>query len=49
MSIPTADWEKVGDRFYRKIKLYDAVFEQDIELERFVIAGAPYGGAIGGS
>ncbi|KAI4214128.1 MAG: hypothetical protein LQ351_003213 [Letrouitia transgressa] len=46
MSIPTADWEKVGDRFYRKIKLYDAVFEQDIELERFVIAGAPYGGAI---
>ncbi|KAL9610043.1 MAG: hypothetical protein Q9167_005228 [Letrouitia subvulpina] len=46
MSSPTVNWEKVGDRFYRKIKLYDAVFEQDIELENHVIAGAPYGGAI---
>lgn len=49
MSTPIVDWEKVGDRFYRKTKLYDAVFEQDIELENYVIAGAPYGGAVGGS
>ena len=47
MSNPTADWEKVGDRFYRKIKLYDAVFDQDLELENYVIAGAPCAGAIG--
>lgn len=47
MSNPTADWDRVGDRFYRKIKLYDAVFDQDLELENYVIAGAPYGGAIG--
>lgn len=47
MSNPTADWERVGDRFYRKIKLYDAVFDQDLELENYVIAGAPYAGAIG--
>jgi hypothetical protein len=47
MTSPTADWERVGDRFYRKIKLYDAVFDQDLELENYIIAGAPYGGAIG--
>lgn len=47
MSNPTADWERVGDRYYRKIKLYDAVFDQDLELENHIIAGAPYGGAIG--
>ena len=47
MSNPTADWERVGDRFYRKIKLYDAVFDQDLELENYVIVGAPCGGAIG--
>ncbi|KAL8768887.1 MAG: hypothetical protein Q9209_004941 [Squamulea sp. 1 TL-2023] len=47
MSNPTADWEQVGDRFYRKVKLYDAIFDQDLELENYIIAGAPYGGAIG--
>ena len=47
MPNPTADWERVGDRFYRKVKLYDAVFDQDLELENYIIAGAPYGGAIG--
>lgn len=47
MSNPTADWEKVGDRYYRKIQLYTAVFDQDLELENYIISGAPYGGAIG--
>lgn len=47
MSAPTSDWEKVGDRFYRKVKLYDAVFDPDLELENYIVAGAPYGGAIG--
>jgi hypothetical protein len=47
MSNPTADWEKVGDRYYRKIQLYTAVFDQDLELENYIVAGAPYGGAIG--
>jgi len=47
MSNPTANWEKVGDRFYRKVKLYDAIFDQDLELDKYVIAGAPYAGAIG--
>lgn len=47
MANPTADWEQVGDRFYRRIQLYTAVFDQDLELENYVVAGAPYGGAIG--
>lgn len=47
MSNPTAGWERVGNQFYRKIKLYDAVFDQDLELENYVIAGATCSGAIG--
>ena len=47
MANPTADWEKVGDRYYRKIQLYTAVFDHDLELENYIVAGAPYGGAIG--
>lgn len=47
MSNPMIDWEKVGDRYYRKVKLYDAVFDPDLELENYIIAGAPYGGALG--
>ncbi|KAI9678604.1 MAG: hypothetical protein M1817_005661 [Caeruleum heppii] len=46
MSSPTADWEKVGDRFYRKVQLYTAVFDQDLELDHYIVAGAPYAGAI---
>lgn len=44
---PTAGWEKVGDRFYRKTQLYTAVFDLDLELDNFFVAGAPYGGAVG--
>jgi hypothetical protein len=46
MSNPTHDWERVSDRFYRKVKLYDAVFDQDLELENYTIAAAPYSGAV---
>lgn len=46
---PLANWEKVGDSFYRKIAVYDAIFEDDVELENYIVAGAPYGGAIGES
>jgi hypothetical protein len=44
---PTANWDRVGDRFYRRIQLYAAVFDQDLELENYTIAGAPYSGAVG--
>lgn len=48
MSKPTANWEKVGDRFYRKVQLYTAVFDQDLELDKYNVVGAPYSGAVGG-
>ncbi|KAJ5745853.1 Vps16 N-terminal [Penicillium odoratum] len=45
-SNPLANWEKVGDSFYRKIPIYDAIFDEEVELENYIVAGAPYGGAI---
>ncbi|KAJ5098698.1 hypothetical protein N7532_005699 [Penicillium argentinense] len=45
-SNPLSNWEKVGDSFYRKIPVYDAVFDEDVELENYIVAGAPHGGAI---
>jgi len=47
MANPTAEWEKVGDKFYRKVQLYTAVFDQDLELENYIVTGCSYGGAIG--
>ena len=47
MSKPTADWEKIGDRFYRKSQLYASVFDRDLDLENYIISGAPYSGAVG--
>jgi hypothetical protein len=47
MSKPTANWDKVGDSFYRKVQLYTDVFDPDLELENYLIAGAPYSGAVG--
>lgn len=44
---PTAGWEQLGERFYRKIQLYTQVFDQDLDLDNYLVAGAPYGGAIG--
>ncbi|KAK3680041.1 Vacuolar protein sorting-associated protein 16 [Recurvomyces mirabilis] len=46
MSKPRADWEQVGDRFYRKTQLYTSVFDPDLELENHVVTGAPYSGAV---
>lgn len=47
MSSPTAEWDKVGEVFFRKVQLYTAVFDDELELENYIVAGAPYGGAIG--
>ena len=43
---PRAGWEKIDDQFYRKIQLYEQVFDADLELENYLIAGAPYSGAL---
>ena len=47
LSNPRTGWEKVGDQFYRKIQLYEFESDPDLELENYLVAGAPYGGAIG--
>ncbi|GAB1196814.1 hypothetical protein APSETT444_006091 [Aspergillus pseudonomiae] len=45
-SNPLANWERLGDSFYRKVPIYDAIFDEDVELENYIVAGAPYGGAL---
>ncbi|CAL5870858.1 uncharacterized protein PFLUO_LOCUS5099 [Penicillium psychrofluorescens] len=45
-SNPLANWDKLGDSFYRRVSVYDAIFDEDVELENYLVTGAPYGGAI---
>lgn len=47
MSKPTADWEKLGDSFYRKVQLYTSVFDENVDLREYQISAAPCSGAIG--
>lgn len=42
-----AGWDKVGDRFYRRVELYKPQFPEDVDLAHHVVAGAPFSGAIG--
>lgn len=42
-----ADWESVGDKWFRKTQQYTQVFDQDLDLDNYVVAGAPYAGALG--
>lgn len=44
---PRADWETVGDKWFRKTQNYTAVFDQDLDLDNYIVVGAPYAGAIG--
>ncbi|OHF03664.1 hypothetical protein CORC01_00983 [Colletotrichum orchidophilum] len=45
-SHPAAGWENVGEKWYRKVQLYTEVFDQDLDLDNYIVAGAPYGGAL---
>ncbi|PKK73318.1 hypothetical protein RhiirC2_344414 [Rhizophagus irregularis] len=42
---PTTDWNQLQDRFYRKQEIYAMLWKQ-LDLSKFMIAGAPYGGPI---
>jgi len=44
---PRSSWEQLGDKWYRRVQHYTQVFGQDLDLDNYIIAGAPYGGAIG--
>lgn len=46
---PRADWESVGDKWFRKTQTYTAVFDQDLDLDNYIVTGAPYAGALGES
>ncbi|KAI5807059.1 Vps16, N-terminal region-domain-containing protein [Geopyxis carbonaria] len=46
VSAATVDWEVLEDKYYRKILLYSGLFDEDHDLNDYVIAGAPYSGAI---
>ncbi|KOS16927.1 putative vacuolar protein sorting-associated protein 16 -like protein [Escovopsis weberi] len=41
-----ADWERVGDKWFRKTEQYTAVFDQDLDLDAYIVTGAPYAGAL---
>ena len=43
-----ADWQSVGDAWFRKTQQYTEVFDQDLELDNYFVVGAPYAGALGG-
>ncbi|KAL2206378.1 vacuolar sorting protein [Sarocladium strictum] len=43
---PRADWEAVGDKWFRKTQTYTAVFDADLDLDNYILVGAPFGGAI---
>lgn len=44
---PRAEWESVGDKWFRKTQLYTQVFDQDLDLDNYIVTGAPYAGALG--
>lgn len=44
---PRADWETVGDKWFRKTQTYTAVFDPDLDLDNYILVGAPFAGAIG--
>lgn len=43
----TADWSPLGEVFYRTIELYDMAWKDEVDLTKYHIAAAPYGGPIG--
>ena len=47
VSHPRANWESVGSKWFRKTQLYTAVFDQDLDLDNYIVACAPYAGALG--
>lgn len=43
---PQAEWESVDNKWFRKTQLYTKVFDQDLDLDDYVVTGAPYAGAL---
>ncbi|KAK0388462.1 hypothetical protein NLU13_4706 [Sarocladium strictum] len=43
---PRADWEAIGEKWFRKTQTYTAVFDPDLDLDNYVLVGAPFAGAV---
>lgn len=43
---PTADWEILGENYYRKVLLYAAVFPPEVDLNLYHLTAAPFSGAL---
>ncbi|CAH1775290.1 unnamed protein product [Owenia fusiformis] len=46
MALISADWNPLGEVFYRKHELYTMEWSDLVDLNKFVVAAAPYGGPI---
>ncbi len=44
-----AEWERVGERWFRKTQQYTSIFDESLDLDTYIVAGAPYAGALGTS
>lgn len=42
----TADWNKLNDVYFRKKIVYEMVWSEKIDLSKYMVAGAPFGGAL---
>jgi hypothetical protein len=45
-SLATGEWSLLMNRYYRKNDVYEMLWG-DIDLDKFIIVGAPFGGPIG--
>ncbi|KAM3520465.1 hypothetical protein MY4038_009414 [Beauveria bassiana] len=41
-----AEWERVGERWFRKTQQYTSVFDESLDLDTYIVTGAPYAGAL---
>ena len=41
-----SDWHVLGDVNYRKVSIYEEMAWASLDLENYVVSGAPYGGPI---
>ncbi len=46
MKMSYGDWNVLGEVFYRKWHVYDTAWGPDINLDEYLICGAPFGGPI---
>ncbi|CAH3134259.1 unnamed protein product [Porites lobata] len=47
MAHVTVDWNPLGKVFYRKVELYSMEWQDAVDLSRFIVSAAPFGGPIG--